>query len=288
LSFLVLGRFSLKGVMALYNFTSQLPNWWLARVLPKKTRSTWGRVLSALNMSGIKGAIIAIYNNRTGQIVDRTSSDEHGLYGFIVEPGTYRLTVSHSRYTFPSQLMPYSYQGAPLKVESLDGVVSLDLPMDPSVCTRPIYQRLEVAMIRLELLRLPLLIVGTTVSLYSLISDRTPLNVLMALFFLAGLAWEYKRRNESRYLLRFTDDSGKPVPFAQVQVKNKRGQIALRYVTNQNGVITAFVPAGQYDVQVVTLTPEHRSVRQTIHKVEINRGIVLKESTLTLKAPLSV
>lgn len=76
----------------------------------------------------------------TGKEVGNQITDIHGRYGFVLPPGTYRMTAGKTHYEFPSKLMVGKtrdevydnlYFGESFTVENGDAVTTMNIPMDP-------------------------------------------------------------------------------------------------------------------------------------------------------------
>jgi len=66
-------------------------------IIPRKKQKTWGLIYDQVLKKPIAFAVARIYD-KNGNMIKQTVSDLNGRYGFIIDPGNYRLEVEHSDY----------------------------------------------------------------------------------------------------------------------------------------------------------------------------------------------
>jgi hypothetical protein len=278
----LLGHVAAARVQRWYTKLFNLRNFVLKYSRKKKVRGTWGRVMSSLNMKGIPGAVISLYNAKTKTLVDQTFSDERGLYGFFVDPAEYYITIKHAAYTFPPVLMPYAYQGGTIKVENLEGVTHLDVALDPALLTDSKLKRIESLLLRLEPLRLVALSIGSLAVIASVLLDRTLLSLALLALFGFYLHREYQRKDEARYCFVFRSANDALLSFAQMSIKTTQGRIVFSKVIDKTARAYVSIPAGNYIVDVTTYPiPGRPSISHARHHVSLSRGFFIK--TLVIK-----
>ncbi len=98
-----------------------------------------GIVYDSENKEPLDPAYISVIDTTTGQEVMSQITDIHGRYGFILKPGTYKLTAGKTHYVFPSQKLVGKindevygdlYFGQPFTVTNPNQVITMNIPMD--------------------------------------------------------------------------------------------------------------------------------------------------------------
>lgn len=63
-----------------------------------KKKKPWGVVMDAATGKPVPFAVLRLYVHGSKAMITQTVSDTHGKYGFIIDPGKYRLNVQHPEY----------------------------------------------------------------------------------------------------------------------------------------------------------------------------------------------
>lgn len=104
-----------------------------------KTRKYWGTVYDSITKQPIDPAYVTLFDE-AGQAIDTSITDIDGRYSFTVGPGKYFLSAQKTDYQFPSErlagkkydeLYSHLYFGGEVVVETQDGIISRNIPMDP-------------------------------------------------------------------------------------------------------------------------------------------------------------
>ncbi|HEY1074735.1 MAG TPA: DNRLRE domain-containing protein [Patescibacteria group bacterium] len=246
----------------------------------RKKRMPWGRVLSSTTGEPIVGAMVSILNqDKYGQVVERAITDKEGRYGFFVEPGHFSLWAQRNGYTFPSQVLPKSYRGATFPIGA-ERMIILDLFCDPLEVTRPWVTTLKRIAMKAELLRLPLLVIGTALTISSLTVQVVPLTVILALLYVLFWINEFRHRRFGRHTIVVTDTHGQALAYTIVRlIDSKTNQIAFTKATDANGEIFVLVPAGTYRLQLMV-----RGAAQAIEQtVTLPKGVPLKQMKIEVE-----
>lgn len=245
----------------------------------RKPRYPWGRVIDSVTQAPIKRARVTLHSSdRYGKIIDQAITDKDGRFGFLTEPGHYTLWAKHPAYSFPSQIAPKAYRGATFPIGN-ERMVVLDLLVDPIEYKRTWVNKLRRTAIKLEVLRLPILILGTTLAGVGVATNPIPLTyAIIGLYvILWGIEIHGRRLSRNTILLRTT--AGSPAGFAIARLKNKKtGELTVTKASDANGEIYLLVPAGDYHLSIT-----HPQTGQSLEKdLELPRGIPLKQMKLKL------
>ncbi len=226
------------------------PNWWFNLLSWRKRKYQWGRVVSSLTLTGINNAQVVLYDlTKYNRVIDRAITQKDGQFGFLVPPGTYGLRISRAGYSFPSHLRHDGYHGTPFKI-SQEQTIQLDAPVDPIQIKLLAWQRLEALCLKLELIRLPLLGIGTVLTIINLIGAISLLNLLFLAYYTNLWIWELRRNRETRQLLTVKTANGTPVPFAVVRLLNKEGHVLLTKATDSQGKAFILTKQGSYTLSI--------------------------------------
>ncbi|MCX6797080.1 MAG: carboxypeptidase-like regulatory domain-containing protein [Candidatus Doudnabacteria bacterium] len=106
----------------------------------RKTRKFWGIIYDSKTRQPLDPVMVKLVsagNNRESQ---NCITDMAGRYGFLVDPGKYKIIPKKSNYIFPSQIIPGSsdgvftdlYHGEFFGISGESDVVAPNIPMDPA------------------------------------------------------------------------------------------------------------------------------------------------------------
>ncbi|MCX6789404.1 MAG: carboxypeptidase-like regulatory domain-containing protein [Candidatus Gribaldobacteria bacterium] len=106
--------------------------------LKKKPKNPWGTVYDSVTKQPLDPAYVLL-QDVNGQELKDAITDLDGRYGFLAEPGNYKLTVNKSNYIFPSQklngqvndeIYDNLYFGGSIALGLEQGVIANNIPMD--------------------------------------------------------------------------------------------------------------------------------------------------------------
>jgi len=105
----------------------------------KKRTRRWGVVYDSITKQPLDPAYVTL-KNLEGETIATAITDIDGRYGFIVQPGTYALTVNKTNYLFPSaklagrhadELYDNIYWGDYFNISIEGEVIARNIPLDP-------------------------------------------------------------------------------------------------------------------------------------------------------------
>lgn len=109
-------------------------------LLARKRRKPWGVVYDALSKRPVDLALVRVLDAETGKVRASRVTDREGRFAFLSESSTYRLTVVHPRFIFPSVYLrgkrsdtAYDdlYHGDPFTLSSRADAITANIPLDP-------------------------------------------------------------------------------------------------------------------------------------------------------------
>lgn len=110
----------------------------LFSVLAIRRRKPWGTVYDSVTKQPLDPAYVVLMKD--GVEVTTSITDLDGRYGFLAEPGTYRIVANKTNYVFPSarlagrmsdELYTDLYFGEDISVMSASDVIRKNIPLDP-------------------------------------------------------------------------------------------------------------------------------------------------------------
>lgn len=242
----------------------------------RKKRYPWGRIIDSVTTNPIKNALVTIRDqDKYGRITDRAYSDRDGRFGFLVEPGHYSLWVAKSGFTFPSVVKPDSYHGKTFGIGN-ERMIVLDLFLDPAEVTKPSINNLKGFVARLELIRLPILVIGTGLAVFGLFGNPIPLSYLLVGLYVILWGLELSQLKHGRYTFKLETDSGQPLTFVVFRLLDTSQKLIVSKATNSHGEAYVLVPAGHYQLEIVL--PGNIVIRQ---EVDVTRGVLRKIMKIT-------
>jgi hypothetical protein len=274
----------LNSLQALLNFPHFIANAWthfLFLLGFKKRRQPWGKVINSLTSQAVSGAIVTIASSdNEGQlrVIDRSSTDSNGRYGFLVTPGNYVIQAEKIGFTFPTKVIRGVYQGHAFRIDSQQ-TVTLDLYCDPAEATLTIGAYIRRFISLLERFRLVFLALGTGLIGYSLLLQADVFNLVLSGLYAALWFNELLHRDSSRHTLRITDVTGRALPFVLFRLYQEKSSTAfLTKITDVFGEAYVLVPGGSYTIQI----PSPRNIKGISQRINLPRGIVPKNMTIKI------
>lgn len=112
----------------------------------RRKRKKWGMVYNSMTKMPIAYTIVRAYDKATNKLIKTTVSDKDGRYLFILDPGSYYITINKKEYEFPSKYLKEKetdykyldiYHGATINVTEENANVTVNIPIDPNIKMRP-------------------------------------------------------------------------------------------------------------------------------------------------------
>lgn len=127
----------------------------LAGFLDRKKRRSYGVVYDSTTKKPVARAVVRLKTQNGGKIVDTVVTDANGVMRLSAHAGEYLLSVEHSLYSFPSNLVTQTvdggyanvYLGGPFVVKNAADTVMLSVPIDPVVVSDAQAKRVKLVAI---------------------------------------------------------------------------------------------------------------------------------------------
>jgi len=260
----------------------------------RKKNRPWGTVYDSVTKQPLD-PVYLVLEDLEGKEIATCITDLDGRYGFLVEPGTYRLKARKTNYEFPSKKLAGKSEDEIYNNLYFDGVIELkegevinkNIPMDPLKFDWNEFIKKDKKMLKffsnrqviVQKIADVLFVAGFIFSAAVLIVHENTFNtivfiVYILLFILRGIVLKKKIFGNVK-----EKDSDKPLPFAVLKVyyANSDNEIT-RKVANQDGKYYCLVPNGEYYTKIENKNPdESYSLIHTSNPIEVNNGYIAKK-----------
>lgn len=232
----------------------------------KRSEKRWSVVYDARSGQPIDPAYVKIYD-RLGTVIAAVTTDLDGRFNVLLSEGTYRIEVSKTNYSFPSQLLLGKtndrhhhglYFGEEFTVSSGEHGLAFSIPMDPIADD---WNQLEKKRRKLshhsdyEAITNALLLYLSVIAF--VLFFRLPPRALVTQIFAAIetillVVWIIRRSQErTLYHSAVIDAKGNAIPHARVSVFTKATHTKIATVTTTlNGHFASLVAPGEYSVEI--------------------------------------
>lgn len=117
-------------------------NWKIHRFLVllglRSRKNYWGVIYDSVSKQPVDPVIVKLIEAVSGKVKQTAISDISGRYGFLAEPGKYKIFAQKTNYLFPSKLAAGEddglfsnlYHGEFFEVRDDSGVVAFNIPLD--------------------------------------------------------------------------------------------------------------------------------------------------------------
>ena len=118
----------------------------------RRKRERWGIVYDSITKVPLALAIVRVFDQPTGRLVQTRVTDKDGRYEFILNSGSYTLEVTKDNYKFPSEILLKKeqdeayydlYHGATFTVGEKQ-IINYNIPVDPNRKSIPIAQEIKL------------------------------------------------------------------------------------------------------------------------------------------------
>jgi len=241
----------------------------------RKKRKPWGIIYDYLTKKSLPLAMVKIIDKRENRVKQTYVTDKYGAYYFTPQAGFYTLKVFKSNYRFPVEEIKKNndkrwvkgesdgqyqdiYTGGFFSIDQDEKIVNCNIPLEhtgaPTFFSKAV-RYLDLIVKFVYRIRIPLLTLGSLISILALFLFGTLFDILTFVFY--ALAWILE-------LLRMIvpvkssgsvldDDTSKPLEQAIVrlmEIKGGKENLLEAKVTNKKGRYDFLVLPGDYRLSV--------------------------------------
>ncbi|MDD5356647.1 MAG: carboxypeptidase-like regulatory domain-containing protein [Candidatus Pacebacteria bacterium] len=235
--------------------------------LKKKKRQPWGVVYDSITKQPLDPAYVVLEDGK-GEEITSSITDLDGRYGFLLEPGTYKLVANKTNYTFPSKALAGKtedvlykdlYFGEPIVVGQAGETVTKNIPLDPikfdfnefakgKQQLTKFYSKHDVLIHRISNI---FFYVGLVIAFAALLVAPEPYNIIVFVVYLFMLALKYFVFRPTPTGSLIDKETKFPLSFAIVRVFSvSLGREMTHRVADIHGRYYCLVPFGNYYVTV--------------------------------------
>lgn len=268
------GQFVVSAVQSAASLPNFISNVWLHIISlgNRKRRRPWGVVKDSATGQPIDQAIVTLFVSENGQdkVIEKSYTDETGRFGFLARTGTYKIIVQKPGYTFPSQELTRSYQGASFTVAN-DKTLTMEIYLDHAMNKSSWLVFWRKLVVLLDWVRLPLLLIGTIIAIYTYVRYPVTLHAVFLTIYVFVWLLELLNLSKSRNTLSVVDENNRPLPFTLIRFTSKKDpRLSINKVTDKEGELYILAPAGPY----LVIVPSPRNPEGAAQELNLPRGVV--------------
>mgnify|MGYP000597230501 CR=1 FL=1 len=232
----------------------------------KKRARPWGTVYDSITKQPLDPVMVSL-QDLEGQEIQSSITDMDGRYGFLVEPGKYRLLPKKTHYSFPSlklvgktrdEIYLDLYFGDVFEVNRAGDVIIKNIPMDPigfdwnefakrDQKLMKYYSKRDVFLTKLSD---SFFSFGFTVACLAIVSSFSTYNILVFCLYLI-LLFLRETGIKTKNFGKVIDVEGNPISFAIIKVYNSdTNTLISKKVANKYGQYYCLMPQGNYFVEI--------------------------------------
>lgn len=213
----------------------------------KKKEGRWGIVYDAEANEPISLAVVQIFSHEYNKLLTTQTTDKEGRFSLLVDPGTYYIKVFKTNYIFPAKSTAEGYHGATFQVKEKQEI-NYHIPLDPD--HKVLIHRIGVVsriIVFLNIVRIPVLIIGTILSSIALYMDQSGLNIaIICLYLLIWIVEIYKLRKTRPYGLTKDHMTSEFVDNAILRLFNHENKLVSTQVSDGKGRFSFLTNPGEY------------------------------------------
>ncbi|MDD4989427.1 MAG: hypothetical protein PHV42_03305 [Candidatus Pacebacteria bacterium] len=274
--------------------------------LKKKKRQPWGVVYDSITKQPLDPAYVVLMG-ANGEEITSSITDLDGRYGFLLEPGRYKLVANKTNYTFPSKklagqtsdvLYTDLYFGEEIVVGQAGETVTKNIPLDPlkfdfnefaksKQQLTKFYSRHDVLIHRISN---AFFFIGFIVAALTLLVAPEPYNTIIFGVYIFMLALKYLVFRPTPTGSLIDKETKLPLSFAIVRVFSvSLGREMTHRVADIHGRYYCLVPFGDYYVTVEKKNDDGTYTKvftsPTIHAGK--NGLIKESYTITTSGMLA-
>jgi hypothetical protein len=265
----------------------------------RKKKMQLNVVFNSINKRPVAKVRVSVYDSND-RLREVQYTNKSGTFSFLVPPGKYRIEATKDGYSFPSKravgLRDTKYEnvyyGRLLEVKEEANRPSMSrLPIDISIPMDPVkpsallqfYAVTAFAMMRFfRLVRLPLMIIGTILTISILRERPDVINTLLFIVYVILWFLEAKIYFTPKIYGTVRDDHNQPVSYAIIRAFDSKGRIKGTMVSGEGGeFIFTLQPGVYYFDATKTGYKSHPSTKIAFDKPKDSGKVNLKIDKIT-------
>ena len=230
----------------------------------KKRRRPWGTVYDAVTKQPLDPAYVVL-KDAQGNEIQTSITDLDGRFGFLVDQGTYTLEANKTDYKFlvenknTDELYQDLYHGEAIAINSLDEVITKNIPMQPLKFNwnefakkegkyMKFYSKRDFVFNRISSV---FFVLGGIVSVFALFLAPKPYNIVTFILYVILLflrQFGIKPKNKGSISDK---ETGAPLSFSILRVFSKSTNTEILHkVADKYGKFYCLIPNGEYVLKI--------------------------------------
>lgn len=212
-----------------------------------KKGKNWGMVFDAETNKAVPLAVVQLFEKEYNKLISTQTTDKNGRFAIVAKPGNYFIKVTKTDYVFPSKMIDEGYHGAEIVVKE-DSAINYQIPIDPNTAKLAHKINLLNFIVKtLNIIRLPLLLIGTVISVLAYSMDKTIFNFVVIIFYAVAWLYElYKLRQLRPYGLTKEKLSLRRIDMVILRLFDENHKIVSTRVSDANGKFTFLTNPGKF------------------------------------------
>ena len=260
----------------------------------KKRNRPWGVVYDSITKQPLD-PVYVVLTDLEGKEIATSITDMDGRYGFLVEPGVYKIKVNKNNYIFPSdKLMGKSsdelysdiYWGDYFEIKNSGEVIAKNIPMDPTGFNWNEFAKKEQGKMKYYHARDVIIsrisevfsIVGFLISFVILLVLPKPYNVIVFCLYIVLFVLRRTKLIRNKKGSVVNDKTGVPLSYGILRVYSMTTGVEVAHrVLDKKGNYYLLIGNGNYMVSLDKKNEDASYSRVfTSSKIEVKHGILKK------------
>jgi len=235
----------------------------------KKKRRPWGTVYDSVTKRPLDPVYVSLIDLSTNKEIDYAITDLDGRYGFLVVPGSYKITVEKTDYTSPSVKMKGKsfdevyddlYFGETIVIEKEGEILTKNIPMDSLSFNWNEFAKAKLLdvnsftktkYITWAKISKPIFIIGAIFSFIALILAPGPYNFIVAILYVFAYILNFIIFKTKKSGIVKEKNTGVPLSFAVLEIFREEGDSPfVKKITDIYGSYYALLPNGKYFIKI--------------------------------------
>ncbi len=234
----------------------------------RKKQRPWGTVYDSITKRPLDPAYVTLIDEATGKEVASAITDLDGRYGFLVQPGKYKIVAQKTNYDYPSFRMEGKsfdevygdiYFGTDLTITHEGETITKNIPMDPQKFDWNEFTKNKgnmntfikgTSVVWAKISKI-MFIIGAIISLVSLIFAPAPYNIIIFGLYVVAYVLNFIVFETKKAGTLMDKATGLPLSFAVVKIFREGDESPItKKIADKYGRYYSLVPKGRYSLKI--------------------------------------
>jgi hypothetical protein len=252
----------------------------------RKRKKHWGIVFDSYSKRPIENVEVLLINEEKGRVIERTTTDKQGRYGFLItESGKLKIGARKRSYELNTKKEKDSFyedvytepilfkKETPIKVNIKMEYLGKGIKKQfKEFIDRNIFIVSKTANYAMTILY----IVGFLTSIIMIWQYPDPINYIIFLFYLLSSIYSVFAKSKKSFGIIKERETKKPLPFSLIELYDKNNRRTDFAVTDTLGRYYLLTDNGEYHYKVSAIGPQRKQI-QTEGEVKITEEIFKRD-----------